>query len=199
MRPANKTRLLCPLLTCAVLGLAPVLAVPQPGAAGQDDSRERTGEIPGGLNELIERHRLQGGGGNFDAIREMTPDQQRQVVALMEEIGLTMPPMDPARGRRLFVNKGCVVCHSVNGIGGNRGPALDAATMPQPMNAFDFAARMWRGAPAMAELQDDLLAEVIALTGQDLADLVAFAHDEAEQARLTDEQIPGQLYDLIRE
>jgi mono/diheme cytochrome c family protein len=31
----------------------------------------------------------------------------------------------PAAGRRLFVDKGCLGCHSIGGKGGNVGPALD--------------------------------------------------------------------------
>lgn len=69
--------------------------------------------------------------------------------------------------------------------------------MPSPMNAFEFAARMWRGAPAMVQLQEDVLGDVITLTGQDLADMVAFAHDEAEQQNLSSDQIPQKFRDLI--
>ena len=58
--------------------------------------------------------------------------------------GILMPLMDPARGRKLFASKGCVVCHSVNGIGGKGAPPLDATTMPPLVNPFEFAARMWR-------------------------------------------------------
>jgi hypothetical protein len=67
------------------------------------------------------------------------------------------------------------------------------------MNAFEFAARMWRGAEAMTALQNDLLGEVISLDGQDLADLVAFAHDPKEQARLTEDQIPERFHALIEQ
>ena len=31
---------------------------------------------------------------------------------------LIMPMMNPARGRKLFASKGCVTCHSINGVGG---------------------------------------------------------------------------------
>lgn len=40
--------------------------------------------------------------------------------------GLVLPQMDAAKGRELFASKGCVVCHSVNGVGGEDAPALDA-------------------------------------------------------------------------
>src|SRR5262245_6319183 len=59
---------------------------------------------------------------------------------------LMMPSMNAANGRKLFASKGCVVCHSVNGIGGKDAPPLDASTMPGMTNPFDFVANMWRGA-----------------------------------------------------
>src|SRR5262249_42746248 len=65
--------------------------------------------------------------------------------------GLFVPKMDPASGRKLFATKGCVVCHSVNGVGGTDAAALDASTMTPMMNPFDFTAQMWTGAPAMID------------------------------------------------
>ncbi len=65
------------------------------------------------------------------------------------------------------------------------------------MNSIEFAARMWRGAQAMTGLQEAMLGDVISLDGQDLADLVAFAHDAEEQARLTEGQIPDRYHSLI--
>ncbi len=155
------------------------------------------GMMPQDLDEMRELHRGHKHGHDFEAMGEMSPQQRARVMALMHEIGVAMPPMDPRRGRLLFVNKGCVACHAVNGIGGDLGPALDAADMPRPMNAFEFAARMWRGAQAMTALQEDLLGDVVALDGQDLADLVAFAHDSEEQARLNADQIPERFQTVI--
>ena len=54
-------------------------------------------------------------------------------------------------------------------------------------------ARMWRGAAAMTTMQEEELGDVISLTGQELADLVAFAHDAEEQEKLTQSQIPEQF------
>ena len=105
-------------------------------------------------------------------------------------MGLIMPEMNAERGRALFVNKGCIVCHSVNGVGGEDAQALDTDTMEDMMNPFDFAARMWRGSAAMVELQKKELGEQIELNGQELADIIAFVHDAREQAKLTRDQIP---------
>jgi mono/diheme cytochrome c family protein len=184
------------LLAICWLGLAAPLA-----AAGGDHKGGHMGEgmMPRTLDEMRELHGGHQHGHDFDAMEEMTPEKRARVMALMHEIGVAMPPMDPARGRQLFVQKGCVACHSVNGVGGDLGPALNAADMPNPMNAFEFAARMWRGAQAMMLLQEDLLGEVISLDGQDLADLVAFAHDGEEQAKLTKDQIPERYHGLIGE
>ena len=127
----------------------------------------------------------------------MTPERMREVMTAMTDIGIAVPPMSSQRGRTLFVNRGCVACHQVNGVGGTIGPSLNAEDMPSPMNAFEFAARMWRGAPAMIELQEDLMGQTIMLTGQELADIVSFAHDAEEQARLTDSQVPDRFRALI--
>lgn len=124
-------------------------------------------------------------------------DAARDLMRRMRDIGLVLPAMDSARGRSLFLERGCIACHSVNGVGGDMAPPLDARQMPNPMNAFEFAARMWRGAPAMVQLQEDILGETILLDGQDLADIIAFAHDETEQKKLTADQIPPVFRDYL--
>ena len=157
------------------------------------------GMMPGSVDEARELHKAHEHGHDFEAMEEMSATQMARVMALMSDIGIATPPMDAERGREVFVQKGCVACHSVNGVGGDLGPPLDAADMPSPMNAFEFSARMWRGARAMTEMQEDLLGEVISLDGQDLADLVVFAHDPEEQAKLTEDQIPERYHSLIGE
>ncbi|WP_246107520.1 c-type cytochrome [Puniceibacterium confluentis] len=113
-------------------------------------------------------------------------------MAMMSD-GLLMPKMNAAEGRKLFAAKGCVMCHSVNGVGGEDAPTLDAATMPLPMNPFEFAARMWRGAPAMIAMQKDEMGGQIEFTGAELADIIAFVHDPEEQTRFTVDDIPAEM------
>lgn len=105
-----------------------------------------------------------------------------------------MPVPDAERGRELFVHKGCFVCHSVNGVGGKAGPPLDVKLRPKAIDPLDFAARMWRGALPMVDLQSTELGYQIDLTGQDIADLAAFASDPAMQEKFSLEEIP----ELIR-
>ena len=136
---------------------------------------------------------------DFGVIDEMTAEERKRLSDFMQSVGLAMPPMDPHEGRLLFLEKGCVVCHAVNNVGGDIAPTLDAGDMPSPMNVFEFAARMWRGAPAMVLMQESELGEFINLTGEELADLIAFFHDANEQAELTYDQIPERYLELLAE
>ncbi len=108
---------------------------------------------------------------------------------------LILPAVDSERGRQLFITKGCVYCHAVNGVGGKAAPAMDSDATEPSVNLTDFAARMWRGAPAMIELQEMDLGYQIQLTGDELAHLAAFANDPAEQKKLQEDQVP----ELMRE
>jgi cytochrome c len=111
--------------------------------------------------------------------------------------GLMMPAMDPARGRELFASKGCVTCHSINGVGGEDATPLDAHTMQSMMNPFDFAAKMWRMAPAMIAAQEEALGEQIEFTGQELADIIAFVHHDAEQHHFSESDIPPEIMPMM--
>jgi len=111
---------------------------------------------------------------------------------LMEN-GLLIPAFDPAKGRELFGSKGCILCHSINGLGGEDAPDISAEHMETPMNAFDFAARMWRGAPAMIAMQEYELDGQIQLNGDELAAIIAFAHDADEQAKFSKADIPANI------
>ncbi len=113
------------------------------------------------------------------------------------ENGLAIPPFDAEKGRKLFAAKGCVVCHSVNGIGGEDAPEFAADYMDYPMNAFEFAARMWRGAEAMVMMQQEELGEQIELTGEELAAIIAFLHDKDEQAKFSQADIPHDIEELM--
>ena len=94
---------------------------------------------------------------------------------------MRMPSMNPTRGRKLFVSKGCVACHAINGVGGHDATNLDAHTMQAMMNPFEFAAKMWAMAPAMIYAQEEALGEQILFTGDELADIIAFVHNDEAQ------------------
>ena len=97
-------------------------------------------------------------------------------------VRLVMPLMSPERGKKLFVSKGCVACHAINGVGGHDAPAMDAHKMEAKlMNPFDFAAKMWNHAPGMIAAQEGAFGEQVYFTGEELADIIAFIHDDETQ------------------
>ncbi len=128
-----------------------------------------------------------------ETARDMKPASPKAIL---------LPLADAAHGRQLFVSKGCVICHSVNGVGGRAAPALDAIAVEEgdpvpPVDPLDFVARMWRGAPAMLELQAIELGYQIELTSQDLADLAVFANDAGMQSDFSLEDVPEPMWDWM--
>jgi cytochrome c len=113
------------------------------------------------------------------------------------ENGLAIPAFDAKKGRALFGSKGCAVCHSINGVGGEDATEFSAEVMEHPMNAFDFAAKMWRGAPAMIMMQEEELGEQIELSGEELAAIIAFVHDEEEQKLFSKDDIPENIQEIM--
>lgn len=105
------------------------------------------------------------------------------------------PAVDPARGRELFVSKGCVICHAINGVGGLAAPPLEADGRSSTVDVAGFAARMWRGAGPMVWLQTLEMGYQIDLTGEDIAHLAGFVQDVREQALFTEDTLP----DYVRE
>lgn len=111
----------------------------------------------------------------------------------------SMASADAARGRALFVSKGCVACHTINEVGGTTGPPLDFEFMPREVDPVDFVARMWRSAEAMISMQQSLFGAQLDFTGQELADIIAFAHDPEEQRQFSEADVPLDLRRLIFE
>lgn len=185
------------ILGALALGLSLAAAAALRDAAGDEGHAHDEGPAKTLMEQMKEMHEAHHHEHNFEAMENVTREDMRQVVGLMIDMGLALPPMNSHNGRALFVDKGCVVCHQVNGVGGAVGPSLNAGDMPNPMNVFEFAARMWRGAPAMVQMQQEIFGQPIELDGRELADIIAFAHDEKEQAELTAEQIPERYRNLI--
>jgi cytochrome c len=121
--------------------------------------------------------------------------QKTQMMPGMQR--LMMPEMDPARGRKLFASKGCVACHSINGVGGHDATPLDAHTMQRVMNPFDLAAKMWSMAPAMIYAQEEALGEQILFTGDELADIIAFIHHDEEQHHFSEVDITPEVRKMM--
>ena len=92
-------------------------------------------------------------------------------------------PGTPERGEKLFAERHCATCHAVNGKGGRVGPDLGTAGHHVSLTAF--AARMWNHGPTMWAKMKERGLEVPKLSGQDVADVLAYlftAHYFDQQA-----------------
>jgi mono/diheme cytochrome c family protein len=84
------------------------------------------------------------------------------------------PSQDPLAGSRVFGAKGCVKCHSINGVGGKVGP--DLARSLKPRSFYDVATAMWNHLPRMADRMKQLGITRPQLTAQEAGDLVGFLY-----------------------
>lgn len=77
-------------------------------------------------------------------------------------------------GRRWFVEKNCIACHSVAGRGGRVAP--DLAERRRHPSVLGFAAAMWNKAPAMTRAMRARGIDVPQLDAAQLADLAAYLY-----------------------
>jgi len=86
-------------------------------------------------------------------------------------------PADTASGHALYIEKQCVRCHQIGGIGGMVGPALDiSGNLGTPI---ELASAMWNHAPRMAALMESKGIARATLTGSELLDLFAYVRSAA--------------------
>ena len=84
------------------------------------------------------------------------------------------PSQDPLAGSRVFGAKGCVKCHSVNGVGGKVAP--DLARVSRPRSFQDLATAMWNHLPGMTERMKQLGITRPRLDAKEAGDLVGFLY-----------------------
>ncbi len=119
----------------------------------------------------------------------ITKDDAQKAEGTGQKTQILMPVLNPERGKKLFVSKGCVACHSINGVGGADAPAMDNHINLGQINLFDFAAKMWNHAPGMLAAQEEELGEQIYFTGDELADIIAFVHDDKVQHTFSEKDL----------
>lgn len=81
-------------------------------------------------------------------------------------------PGDPRAGEALFSGKGCILCHSVGGKGGNVGPALDG--FKQFASPLFLVRGMWSHGPRMTIKMAKLRVTPPRFHGHELADIFAY-------------------------
>lgn len=85
---------------------------------------------------------------------------------------LVVMPGESGRGHRVFVDKGCIACHSVRGAGGSVGP--DFGRDVRYDTVLDFAAALWNKGPQMVQVMRRQGVDPPPVAAQEMADLVAF-------------------------
>jgi mono/diheme cytochrome c family protein len=98
------------------------------------------------------------------------------VTAAKEGAGDTaqVVPGTPERGRKLFGEKRCIVCHRVGGKGGTVGP--DLGRRGHHVSLTRFASLMWNHGPTMWARMKERGIQVPRLTGQEMADILAYLY-----------------------
>jgi cytochrome c551/c552 len=100
-------------------------------------------------------------------------------------------PGDAERGRVLFTEKECMLCHSVQSVGGRVGP--DLAQREHQWGLTEFAAAMWNKAPVMVEAMAERDIDVPQLGSGEMADLVAYLYSVQFFAEMGDPERGQQL------
>jgi mono/diheme cytochrome c family protein len=99
------------------------------------------------------------------------------VVATATDVGgqtAQIVPGTPERGKQLFSERRCETCHSVGGKGGKVGP--DLGRPGHHVSLTRFAGLMWNHAPKMWAAMKARSIDVPKLSGQDMADLLAYLY-----------------------
>jgi mono/diheme cytochrome c family protein len=102
----------------------------------------------------------------------LTAAEAGDVVAYLYTLNYFDPPGRPATGKRLFTDKGCVLCHTVGGAGGSVGPPLGEPKMYG--SPIALAASMWNHGPQMTAAMEARKIPRPSLKGSELLDLIAY-------------------------
>ena len=99
-------------------------------------------------------------------------DEVADLIAFLFTLDYFDAPGDPARGRQLFIDKRCVICHQVGGMGGVIGPNLD--DLSRGSAPIQVAAAMWNHGAAMTAVLGERGIARPTFNGSELRDLIAF-------------------------
>ncbi len=90
------------------------------------------------------------------------------------EFGSAILPDNPLEGSRLFAEKGCLRCHSINGVGGVGGPDLGQGILKRSF--LDIAGVMWNHSPGMAHVIEERRAARPVFKAEEMASLLSFLY-----------------------
>lgn len=125
-------------------------------------------------------------------------DNGNELSSATNKTQLLMPAMNVEFGRKLFVSKGCVACHAVNGVGGHDAPAMDDYAKLGLINPFDFVAKMWNHAPGMLAAQEEAFGEPVTFTGEEISNIIAFVHDGKALHSFSDKDLTKEARKMMK-
>jgi mono/diheme cytochrome c family protein len=102
---------------------------------------------------------------------QLSPRETGDLIAFLATVNYFDPVGDAPAGKKIFVDKQCVVCHQIEGVGGVFGPSLDSVVQFGPIF---FAATMWNHGPSMTQAMQARGVKRPTFTGRELRDLIAF-------------------------
>ncbi len=110
---------------------------------------------------------------------EFTDAELANIFAYIHEVStepsterIYMVPGSPARGEKVFSDKGCVRCHAIRGAGGAIGPDLGHEELHRSVT--EIAGLMWNHQPGMWAKMQELGIPLPKFSDQELSDLIAY-------------------------
>lgn len=104
-----------------------------------------------------------------------------------DEVDELVIPSNPLAGRTLFSSKRCILCHSIQGIGGTTAP--DLGIIQETGSFMDYAANIWNHMPRMNEAFQNINSRRPEFSGEEMEKLITFLYflnffDRTGEARL---------------
>ena len=94
------------------------------------------------------------------------------LIAFLFWVNYFNPTGDPESGRRVFEEKGCILCHQVAGLGGVTGPALDFSG--QNKSPIHLATALWNHGAEMTRAMESRGIQRPRFLSTELNDLLAY-------------------------
>lgn len=120
---------------------------------------------------------------------QFTQNEMADVIAYIYYLPYLDEPGDPARGKKLFADKGCNKCHSLAGKGGNIGPSLDG--MSRYASPLFIAQAMWNHGQEMDERMKQLGIKRPRFQGKEMVDLLAYIRQAGPRPKQQEYMPPG--------
>ncbi len=106
------------------------------------------------------------------AAPRLAPWEAGDLIAFLTWLDYFDPPGDAESGKQVFIEKTCIVCHQVAGVGGVTGPSLDF--LGQYGSPIQIATAMWNHGTAMSDTMRARGLRRPSFTAGELRDLLAY-------------------------